>query len=274
MLEEIRTQQLERIQIKGQWVKNYDFPVPPVIKEIIDKAAAESTSWRSLWNGEHEYQVTGPYGQFVVNLQTKKCTCRLWQLRGIPCVHAAASILKIDDSITDYVSEYYSRIRMTALYEHVLYPINGMENWPRSSEVGFELVPPNTKRQRGRPRKVRREQNQVQYRENGVEELMRSTLITCSRCGQIGHNRRTCQNDPRPPTPTSQRSGASSSQPQSGAGPSSSRSTAAPRVAPAKQAPAAGRGQPTQGTAGAAGPPRPISVTRRAQRCGRRRNAD
>ena len=117
-------------------------------------------------------------------------------------------------------------------------------------------------------------ETQVQYRENGVEELMRSTLITCSRCGQIGHNRRTCQNDPRPPTPTSQRSGASSSQPQSGAGPSSSRSTAAPRAAPARRALAAGRGQPTRGTAGAAGPPRPISVTRRAQRCGRRRNAD
>ena len=62
LLEEIRTKQLERIQIRGQWVKNYKYPVPPVIKEILDKAASNSTSWRALWNGENEYQVSGPAG--------------------------------------------------------------------------------------------------------------------------------------------------------------------------------------------------------------------
>ena len=163
LLEEIRTNQLERIQMRGQWVKNYNYPVPPVIKELLDKAASNSTSWRALWNGENEYQVSGPAGQFMVNMPNMSCTCRLWQISRIPCVHAAASILKCKHPLTDYVSPYYSRSSMAALYEHVLYPINGMENWLRSSEVAFELDPTNTKRQRGRPRKLGREQPQVTH---------------------------------------------------------------------------------------------------------------
>ena len=93
LLEELRTQQVERIQIRGQWVKQYNFPVPPVIKEILDETAGKSTSWRALWNGENEYQVTGPTGQFVVNMRGMTCTCRLWQISGIPCVHATSCIL-------------------------------------------------------------------------------------------------------------------------------------------------------------------------------------
>ena len=201
MLEEIRTNQLERIQIRGQWIKSYDYPVPPVIKETLDKASSKSSSWRSLWNGEHSYQVSGPPGQFVVNLQDKTCTCRLWQLRGIPCVHAAACILKNGHPLTEFVSKYYSRETMLTLYKHVLYPINGVDNWPRTSEVGFELEPPRTKRQRGRPRKKRRESSQVQVHADGVESLSHTTVMRCSRCGLDGHNKRTCKNDPRIPTP-------------------------------------------------------------------------
>ncbi|KAL1566627.1 hypothetical protein AAHA92_02213 [Salvia divinorum] len=257
MLEELRTQQLERIQIRGQWMKSYNFPVPPVIKEILDKTAGESTSWRPLWNGENEYQVTGPLGHFVVNMRTRRCTCRLWQISGISCVHATSCILKIRHPLTDYVPPYYSRISMSALYEHVLYPINGMENWPRNSDVGFELDPPNTKTQCGRPRKIRREETQVRFHENRVESLQRGPIITCSRCGQSGHNKRTCQNDPR--VSTSQRS--------------------APSGAQGSQVPNAQSDPPTQETTGAPSCQPPTTGpssrnVRKAQRCGRRKTAD
>ncbi|KAL1567419.1 hypothetical protein AAHA92_02899 [Salvia divinorum] len=157
MLEEIHTYQMERIQIRGQWIKNYNYPVSPLIKETLDKASAKASAWRSVWNGEHSYHVSGPPDQYVVNLRDKTCSCRLWQIQGIPCVHACACILKNGHPLTKYVSHYYSRETMVSLYTHMLYPINGMHNWPKTSEVGFELQPPRTKRQRGRPRKKRRE---------------------------------------------------------------------------------------------------------------------
>ena len=196
MLEEIRTSQMERIQIRGQWVKTYDHALPPVVKEIVDKLYVRASSWRATWNGEDSYQVTGPSGQYVVNMRDFTCSCRSWQLTGIPCTHAIATINKNGKDVADYISQYYLRSTMSILYENVLYPINGMDNWPKTSNVGFELAL-RTKRQRRRLKKVRREEPQVRHHEDGFESLRRTFILRYRRCGQEGHNRKTCTNDPR-----------------------------------------------------------------------------
>ncbi|XP_042068463.1 uncharacterized protein LOC121811619 [Salvia splendens] len=167
MLKEIRTSQMERIQIRGQWIKTYDHVLSPVIKEIVDKLYVRASSWRSTWNGEDLYQVSGPSAQYVVNMHEFTCSCRSWQLTGISCTHAIATINKNEKDVSDYVSRYYLRSTMLILYENVLYPINGMDNWSKTSDVGFELAPPRTKRQHGRPKKLRREEPQVRHHKNG-----------------------------------------------------------------------------------------------------------
>ncbi|XP_041991935.1 uncharacterized protein LOC121742786 [Salvia splendens] len=197
MLEDIRTSQMERIQIRGQWIKAYDHALPPVIKEIVDKLYARASSWRSIWNGQDAYQVSGSAGQYVVNMHEFTCSCRSWQLTGIPCTHAIATINKNGKDVSDYFSRYYLRSTMLILYENVLFPINGIDNWPKNTEVGFVLAPPRTKRQRGRPKKVRREEPQVRHHADGFESPRRTFVLRCRRCGQEGLNRRTCTNDPR-----------------------------------------------------------------------------
>ena len=197
MLEDIRTSQMERLQIRGQWIKSYNHAVPPVIKEIVDKWYARASSWRATWNGDTSYQVSGPSGQYVVNMRDFTCSCRLWQLTGIPCTHAIATINKNGEDVMRYVSRYYLKSTMTMLYENVLYPINGVDNWPKSCDGALELAPPRTKRQRGRPKKLRREEPQIRLHADGGESLRRTFIMRCRRCGQEGHNRRTCTNDPR-----------------------------------------------------------------------------
>ncbi|XP_042029713.1 uncharacterized protein LOC121776580 [Salvia splendens] len=198
MLEEIRTSQTERIQIRGQWIKSYDHAVPPVIKELVDKWYVRAASWRATWNGQSSYQVIGPYGQYVVNMRNFTCSCRLWQLIGIPCTHAIATINKNGDDVTRYVSRYYLKSTMIMLYENVLYPINGVDNWPKTTSDGvLELAPPRSKRQRGRPKKLRREEPQIHLYADGGESLRRIFVMRCRRCGQEGHNRRICSNDPQ-----------------------------------------------------------------------------
>ncbi|XP_042009011.1 uncharacterized protein LOC121757550 [Salvia splendens] len=192
MLEDIRTSQMERIQIIGQWIKIYDHAVPPVIKELVDKWYAWASSWRATWNGQSLYQVTGPSGQYVVNMRNFT-----WQLSGIPCTHAIATINKHGDDVTRYVSRYYLKSTMIMLCENVLYPINRVDNWPKTTSDGvLELAPPRSKQQRGRPKKLRCEEPQIHLHADGGESLRRTFVMKCRRCGQEGHNRRTCSNDP------------------------------------------------------------------------------
>jgi len=47
--------------------------------------------------------------RFVVNLDQRTCTCRAWQVLGLPCKHALAYITSIrGEKIEDHVDNYYS----------------------------------------------------------------------------------------------------------------------------------------------------------------------
>nr|GEY86759.1 transposase, mutator type [Tanacetum cinerariifolium] len=64
------------------------------LKHIYDNM---KLSWRGQmkidWNGGDLYQATTSCGdQCVVNMRTKECSCRKWELTGIPCKHALAAI--------------------------------------------------------------------------------------------------------------------------------------------------------------------------------------
>lgn len=43
-----------------------------------------------------------------VNLMTKTCNCRKWQVIGLPCVHAAAAITTLRHDLESFVDEVYN----------------------------------------------------------------------------------------------------------------------------------------------------------------------
>jgi hypothetical protein len=44
----------------------------------------------------------------VVNLEERTCSCRKWQVPGIPCKHAIAFITYLREPLEKYVDNYYS----------------------------------------------------------------------------------------------------------------------------------------------------------------------
>ncbi|GKE76405.1 mutator type transposase [Tanacetum coccineum] len=89
-LEYIREYLMKRIVNVQKVQDKCDGPLTPStakIFKLIVRAAAK------LKNGSDLYQVTCPWSdQFVVNLSERVCSCRKWELSGIPCTHAVASI--------------------------------------------------------------------------------------------------------------------------------------------------------------------------------------
>ncbi|XP_070030916.1 uncharacterized protein [Nicotiana tomentosiformis] len=45
------------------------------------------------FNSDFGYEITESDDRQFVDLEHKKCTCRLWQLSGIPCPHAIKAII-------------------------------------------------------------------------------------------------------------------------------------------------------------------------------------
>jgi SWIM zinc finger len=122
--------------------------------------------------------------RWTVNLEEHKCSCRAWQVKGIPCIHAAAFIASIRNAKWEnYVHSYFSVDRFKTAYAIGIAPMPSKNEWIEV-DLGYKILPPTLKRPAGRPRK-----NRIK---SSDEPKKRSNK--CTRCGLYGHYRTTCKN--------------------------------------------------------------------------------
>ncbi|CAA3004504.1 FAR1-RELATED SEQUENCE 5-like [Olea europaea subsp. europaea] len=130
----------------------------------------------------HEFHVLDPEARsFVVNLESKTCVCREFQVDQLPCSHALAAINMCKLSAYDYCSGYYKKEALSASYAATVHPLGNESCWVVPDEIKDRIIlPPKWRRRSGRPRKRRNPK--------------KTTKGRCSRCKEYGHNRKTCQN--------------------------------------------------------------------------------
>ena len=130
---------------------------------------------------------------YGVNLLHKVCSCRMWELSGVPCVHAVAAYMHMETEIDVGVSQWYSQECWFNAYQFEIKPVFGSNQWKRTRDI--PPLPPLIRKMPGRPQKARRksadESNSTQVSRVGRK-------MTCSNCWQQGHNKKTCKNDPQP----------------------------------------------------------------------------
>ncbi|CAO2038750.1 unnamed protein product [Urochloa humidicola] len=120
----------------------------------------------------------------TVDLDNRTCSCKRWQITGLPCTHAMCLInASRNRNVENYVDDYYSVERFQKAYEGAVMPMTDRNQWPKV-DLGFKLWPPRLKRAAGRSRS---------RRIKGVEEGGKLTgQKKCRRCGQLGHMMKTC----------------------------------------------------------------------------------
>ncbi|RYR08142.1 hypothetical protein Ahy_B05g075696 [Arachis hypogaea] len=163
-----------------------DMRLATIIQTIQDKYMANVSELK--FEVHHKNRII--MEMFVVDLLAGTCSCRFWGLSGMPCPHACSAIFEKGDNPEEYCSNYYSPAAYLATYGKSIAPINRENMWPK---VNCDtIIPPVFRVKPGRPRMVRirepdENRSQTKYRRTG-------TSVTCSNCGQYGHNRRHCPN--------------------------------------------------------------------------------
>ncbi|XP_042041451.1 uncharacterized protein LOC121786923 [Salvia splendens] len=123
----------------------------------------------------------------VVNLGDRTCTCRVWDLTRIPCVHGVACIRFKNEDATTFIDDYYTVSRYLEGYRVGLEPIRGQRMWPEVEET--TVKPPVIRRMSGRPKKKRR--RAPEEKDPKFPKKKRSGVqMTCQNCHQQGHNSR------------------------------------------------------------------------------------
>ncbi|CAN1224988.1 hypothetical protein LINPERPRIM_LOCUS2388 [Linum perenne] len=210
MLEDIRTMCLEMISVKRGLANKWRSSNCPKILKKLAKNAAKSRFCHILSNGKDGYEVRYKANRFCVHVRQMKCSCRAWDLSGIPCAHAITCISSEGLNPEDYISPWFTVDKYNQIYDHVMDPMDGPKSWPRSDYA--IVLPPAFRAMPGRPKKnrvqaveekedkMRKKRRRIYERDELLTRDNRDSsklgrvgrVMSCKSCKGEGHNRRTC----------------------------------------------------------------------------------
>ncbi|KAG5610990.1 hypothetical protein H5410_022271 [Solanum commersonii] len=190
MLEEIRHKIMNRHVDMRRFANTWITNVSPMARLVLEENKDISKRCKVLWNGDSGFEISEGNTRFIVDQVRRTCTCRSWQLRGIPCPHAVCAFYHLDQEPENEIESWYRHEVFLKAYQYSIQPIPNMKMWPESNNPSIE--PPEVKPMPGRPRRCRRKQKDEPRKKYG-KLSKKGVKMTCSRCHQLGHNKSACK---------------------------------------------------------------------------------
>ncbi|KAH9750661.1 SWIM-type domain-containing protein [Citrus sinensis] len=131
----------------------------------------------------HRFQVIGSgLKEWLVDLQKRTCSCRVFQLDQLVCAHAIAACLTHRVDFINLCSDFYTTESLAMAYAQPVEPVGDVADWEVSDEIQeMEVYPPVEAPPPGRRKELRIP--------SAGEEVDRRT-VRCGRCYKLGHNRK------------------------------------------------------------------------------------
>ncbi|GJS56766.1 calcium/proton exchanger [Tanacetum coccineum] len=122
--------------------------ITPSVRKELEKLKDYLRLWEVFPSGYREFEIKKLNEGYGVNLETHKCTCRLWDLTGIPCIHGVVANAFLMKDPVDGVSECCSKRAWQNSYSSFILPVGGQSMWVKSG-----LPPPMPPKKRTMPGK-------------------------------------------------------------------------------------------------------------------------
>ncbi|CAL5400789.1 unnamed protein product [Camellia sinensis] len=191
MMECIRRQLMtwfnERRETSMQWTSI----LVPAAERCVAEAVERARTYQVLRANEAEFEVISHEGTNIVDIRSRCCLCRGWQLYGLPCAHAVAALISCRQNVHRFTEICFTIATYRKTYSQTIHPIPDKTLWnelsegdPNASKADEVVInPPKSLRPPGRLRKKR-----VRAEDRGRVKR----VVHCSRCNQTGHFRTTC----------------------------------------------------------------------------------
>ncbi|XP_021640245.2 uncharacterized protein LOC110635274 [Hevea brasiliensis] len=175
IMESIYTRRVE----SNQWMTK----LTPSKEEKLQKETSIARSLQVLLSHGSTFEVRGESVD-IVDTDHWDCSCKGWQLNGLPCCHAIAVFECIGRNPYDYCSRYFTIESYRSTYAESIHPVPNVDRpiQGESSDAGVIVTPPPTKRPPGRPKMKQAESIDIIKRQ-----------LQCSKCKGLGHNKKTCK---------------------------------------------------------------------------------
>lgn len=191
MLERVVSQIMTRYYENEKHAReNWVGQICPKIKKKLDKNAEYATDIVPKPAGMGVFKVGSLNSEniYIVELNLRACSCRRWQLTGIPCSHVIACLRHENINPERMVSTCYSIQTYMQAYVTCIRPVRDMREWTKVN--GPEIKPPFYEKVVGRPKKSRRKA--PEEKKEGTKLSKHGVQIHCGYCRAPGHNRAGC----------------------------------------------------------------------------------
>lgn len=122
MFKKIKNQLSTRFYSKNKESEEWCGTICPKIRKILDKNAEMANNCQALPSGKGIFTVLGLRGEYKVDINKYTCSCRAWQLTGIPCRHGISCLRGERIKPEDVVSPCYSIAAFKKVYGEVIMP--------------------------------------------------------------------------------------------------------------------------------------------------------
>ncbi|KAG7592786.1 Zinc finger PMZ-type [Arabidopsis thaliana x Arabidopsis arenosa] len=156
-VEFIRTMLMRWFYLRRKLAAKTESRCTPEVEDILIEHLGDSVECAVLACSDWIYQVNDGMGiVYEVDLQSKTCSCKVFDTLMIPCCHALAAVGVRNIDIYSLIGECYFVGPWMKMYEMVIRPIpkEGEVEIPEEVKV-VEMKPPKTRRGGGRPKKKR-----------------------------------------------------------------------------------------------------------------------
>ncbi|KAG8373238.1 hypothetical protein BUALT_Bualt11G0002900 [Buddleja alternifolia] len=203
MLEWIRQYLMTRLQEnrdKARRMWQGRLRLCPRIRKIVDRHMDRTSDCIPIKSDDLHYAVECyDLQRFTIDLQNHNCSCRKWELTGIPCPHAMSAICRQKLDPEDFVHVAYTVDTYLKVYEHSILPINGPRLWAKTGFI--PPIPPNFGRSVGKPARarrlepdelVRKTKKGIRKQKQPIKMKKQPYNVKCKYCGEKGHNIKGC----------------------------------------------------------------------------------
>ncbi|KAI3517407.1 hypothetical protein L1887_16621 [Cichorium endivia] len=155
LLDAIREKLMVRFDKKRRIVQKWKGTLVPKARNYLNSISKNLGEFQVCRSSDNRAEVNYKGRRWEVILDEKVCSCRVWQVKGLPCVHAVAFIAFTRENNWDkYVDTYFTVDRFKEAYALEIAPMPGKDQWEHL-ETTEKIYPPIIKRPPGRPKKNR-----------------------------------------------------------------------------------------------------------------------
>lgn len=142
---------------ENEWIAKYNDKICPRIVDKLNNIKHNALDFEPFSTRRGIWEISGDTKTFVIDLNSHTCTCKEWDIKGIPCAQAVCAILTDHKDPKVFVNPYYSVQQYKMAYNHIIYPHVSSCVSVNNSQYDEIIMLPPFKRRHGRPKKVKKQ---------------------------------------------------------------------------------------------------------------------